>query len=616
MDTIEYLLQTVPASAEPLSIHTSEDEAMSAASEPGVYSVVKRTTITTVKTDVLTTKTFTVYDENALVARAIDATRATLEWPANWNVSRVGRDGTDLKGNGPWAGRRANLPFGNMRPGGTYTLFVEMADGTRIEREFTMPGEAPAPAPAPAPIQFATPKLWAVTTSRSNSDRGCAGIIPELAKFGGLTVGTYNDDHLAQLAQVRAAYPNLPILVYAVPWEQRAYQVEQITTDGTIATVQMATGNDDPSPSAAGVTVGAKIIVRNSAFAELNGEQTVVAVNSGARTWTFTHSSRAAGTDTTGALFLAKNDARISAFEKISAMNWWLRHTGTTGHSPNHSRYNRTVRDVNLTDWAPADSDGRRYSEWLAKEAVDRWSPSGVTGLWQDNVLNPIRSDLYTGRSVADYQRSGTPQSISNAAIRTAHMKGLARFARQCAQMGVMCIANADNDLSHAELKGQYDGAWFEHAMDKSFSTRLAREAATLPNLKGPKIFIFHDDREGLAVEKTPAALRFGLAQCMVISDAYYAPSSDRYDITRIHDEYDAPIGNAIEAPQKEARFGSLWWRRYENGIAVFNAGTSSQAFTERGYRRLDGSDSFNTGSRVNSLTLGPNQGALLIRAA
>ena len=50
--------------------------------------------------------------------------RMAMTWPSSWTVAKVGRDGTDSKGNGPWEGAPSDLPFGNLIPGTEYTLYA------------------------------------------------------------------------------------------------------------------------------------------------------------------------------------------------------------------------------------------------------------------------------------------------------------------------------------------------------------------------------------------------------------------------------------------------------------------------------------------------------------
>lgn len=503
------------------------------------------------------------------------------------------------------------------------------------------------------------PRTWAHCTSRTGSDRGFGTAAGRalLARFDGVSTGMYNSSHVTQMTATLAYIRTDPAnpqrrhdfiaLNYQVPWENRGLSTTGITVSGTVATVQMPTGNAAsgsayPSTSSAALSTGAPIGIWGSPVAGLNGEFTVTSVDSTNRRFTFTVASGTASDSSGSSMFLSRNDANYARFKEISQRNWWLRRVGTAGRVRNNSRWNTSTADVNLTTWTPTNPSGERYPQFLARFGSEQWYSKipGMSGAWQDNVLNPIRSDLYTSETTSDYQRTGTPQAHSNATVVTAHMQGLAAFATavraiaptQSINRTMFCFGNLDNDGSHPELTGKYNGVFYEHALRTSGdkSNRPARIAGYKANLLPPRTIVYHydgTDDQAMTVGQSPALYRRGICLSLIEADGHFAAD---YNIDRRHDEAEAPLGVPIEPDQTAARSGTIWYRRFVNGIVLYNASTTASATLAMtgalgGYRRLAARDrpaflgaqtdpATNTGAAVSSLTLEPQRGIILVR--
>lgn len=135
----EYLLIDGDAS----STYPTEDDAKAAAraAGPGTYGLAKID-----RTD----GTYTVLDPAALTAAFLGGGKASLAWPADWQIVEVGRDGSDTKGRGEWSGVPTSNPFvfGLLIPGVTYALHAVAADGQRVATSLKA-GEPPAPVVTP-----------------------------------------------------------------------------------------------------------------------------------------------------------------------------------------------------------------------------------------------------------------------------------------------------------------------------------------------------------------------------------------------------------------------------------------------------------------------------------
>lgn len=300
----------------------------------------------------------------------------------------------------------------------------------------------------------------------------------------------------------------------------------------------------------------------------------------------------------------------------VIANDWWT-YTANGSLVAWTSAYDTSV--VNITKWAPTDAQGRRYPRWLADHQAARLG--GLVGLdyiYTDNVWHTPRPR--TGS--ADWRRIGTDQLNASAEIQSAHRQGTADYwnALRTNMPSKMIIGNADNDLSFPEFKSQLNGAFLECGMGKSWSleTRgwhlmMAQYRAMLANTIAPKDVILQGcGPNGLNLNQ----LRYGLASAL-LEDGWFA-----YNITGQKDpvwadEYDAPLGSAIEAPPVAPTASGIWMRKYSNGLVVVNpTSTAASISVGSGYRRLSGAQDpvTNNGQPVSSVTLGPRTGLLLVR--
>jgi hypothetical protein len=181
-------------------------------------------------------------------------------------------------------------------------------------------------------------------------------------------------------------------------------------------------------------------------------------------------------------------------------------------------------------------------------------------------------------------------------------------------------MGNADNDLSTVEFKGKLDGAMVECAFGKSWShenagwTRMMSEyRKMLANTQGPKDVVLQGcGPNGVDLNM----LRYGMASAL-LEDGWFSYRGPDLTVFRA-DEYNAPLGTAIEPPPTAATASGIWMRRYSNGIVLVNPRENTTATVNigTGYKRLLGTQDpvTNNGQPISSVTLLPRQGLIVVK--
>jgi hypothetical protein len=304
-------------------------------------------------------------------------------------------------------------------------------------------------------------------------------------------------------------------------------------------------------------------------------------------------------------------------YAAIEANDWWV-HTASGAHVQWTAVYGND--EVNITRWAPADAQGRRWPQWKAQ-----WDTSTVLGklsgldyVFNDNVMFQPRYD-------ADLMRNGSNQLRSDPSIQAAFRTGYADYwaALRAHNPSLGIIGNADNDLGHAEFKGQLEGAFLECQMGKSWSIETWGGWAAM--MKRYRDVMAHTKTPGLVIFQAcgangidPAQARYGFAS-VLMDNGLFAYTVNGVTAPYWADEFSAPLGTPVDAPPTVATASGIWMRRYSNGVALVNPGTSTLSIDlGDGYRHIAGSQDpvVNNGQPERVVTLPPKSGLVMIKAA
>ena len=307
------------------------------------------------------------------------------------------------------------------------------------------------------------------------------------------------------------------------------------------------------------------------------------------------------------------NDDSYAAVNKVSAAPWWVRDA-----AGNRVQWTDAygAYEVNVTNWAPVDSTGKRWPQWKAE--FDTTSLlgklSGLNYIFIDNVMWQPRYD-------ADLMRKGTNQSGSDPIIQAAFRTGYANYfgALRTLNPSLRLMGNADNDLSYPEFKGKLNGAFLECQMGKSWSIEtwggwgvmMKRYRDVIANTTDKEVVFEACGISGA----NPAQARYGFAS-VLLEDGYFAYSVNGLD-SYWADEFSAPLGTPNEAPPTAATPSGIWKRGYTNGLTLVNPTASNLTIdVGAGYKYLTGTKDplVNNGQPARVVTMPPKSGLILVK--
>ncbi|HEU5077627.1 MAG TPA: putative glycoside hydrolase [Opitutaceae bacterium] len=296
--------------------------------------------------------------------------------------------------------------------------------------------------------------------------------------------------------------------------------------------------------------------------------------------------------------------------------NWWVHNAAgkKVQWTPKYHTW-----EINCTEWAPKDKQGRRYPEWRAERDNDwAFKSHPEFEIWYcDNVM-------YRPRVTGDWDGDGKDDDRNDPRIQSAYRKGTATYwaAIHRLQPKLIIMGNTDSDLSQPEFKGKLNGGFLEGWMGASYSIerRQGWKAAmdlyrtTKANLAPGGIVSvnIHGPADNYRF------MRYALASCL-LDDGYfsYSDSAAGYSSVLWFDEFDAPLGRAKSEPPQAAWQQGVWRRDYAGGIALVNPTDAPVTVTvESGFHKLQGKQDpqVNDGQPASRITLAAKDGIILLR--
>jgi hypothetical protein len=307
---------------------------------------------------------------------------------------------------------------------------------------------------------------------------------------------------------------------------------------------------------------------------------------------------------------------------KLDSARWWVYRNGGSGTRV-LSDFGNDMYIVNLTNFTPADSSGKRANEWIAEHAVSKLianTPS-ADGIFTDNMFWKPRMD-------ADWNRDGTTDSQNDAAVQRYYREGNVTFLNYLKSLmpGKTQIANIADwgrpEATITEYNQVIQGGVMENLIGKSHSVERwagwhdmwAHYRKSMAALAAPKLGMFSQSGELNDYQ----GMRYGLASSL-LDDAYYAYHDlDGFSGVPWFDEFDVSLGNARSAPPTAAWQKGVWRRDFDGGIALVNPkGNGTQEVTLEGtFRKIAGNQdrAVNNGQQVTKVTLRDRDGIILLR--
>jgi hypothetical protein len=319
------------------------------------------------------------------------------------------------------------------------------------------------------------------------------------------------------------------------------------------------------------------------------------------------------------------NSAWAAVNTKLYGQKWWGYTSGVNGIKV-LSDFGDNTYIVNLTNFTPADSSGKRANHWMAEHAVANVAngrPS-IDGIFTDNVFWKPRRDV-------DWNRDGSIDSQDSATVQKYYREGNVTYLNHLKRLmpGKSQIGNIADWGKPASVITEYnqvlEGGVIENIVGKSYSVEsYAGWAATLAHyrksmaaLSGRKLGMF--SQSGAVTDYQ--SMRYGLATTL-LDDGYFAFHDQARGFSGVpwFDEFDVNLGRATSSPPTTAWKSGVWRRDFEGGIALVNPkGNGAREVTlETEFRKISGSQdrTVNNGTTVTRVTLRDRDGIILLRKA
>lgn len=523
--------------------------------------------------------------------------------------------------------------------------------------------EPPAPPPFPDPPSQpgAKPKLAAMQHG-TVTWRSDAGKQATLAKYDMVMMNMYTglSGVPAGLDAIRAINPDIYITQYVQAWETRSKGIYSITNvSGTTYLVTLDGTSEGANSSMVDNNLANGVTMYIRQAGDFDGDYTVSGLTtiSGRRAFNITAASGIA--NQTGAASrgccIENTDAMAGRSLLAMEQDWMLRNTAgriiSTG-------VDDATRGVNLHDTVTPNGDGDYWPQVVADynktNIIDPFQPTtldttylkGINGVFIDNWNYRPRTSLGVWGSTHGGPVSGGAIDQDNAALQTRCRNANRYFIEKIRSLhpGMHIIGNADNDLNYAEWPaGTLNGCfiesigniWMFDLTDKgaAIQTRLRAQKAKCTH---PGLHVVHAKGTGATeAERQADYATFvrALAVCLMQGDtreemSYYAFTPNTHDVTSggnvWHDEYDATLGEPLDASQTAGRAddGWIWVRYFEGGVVVWNSHpTLSKSVDVRNvagnyghnYARINGTTNpFNTGAAVTGAISIPAKGGAI----
>jgi hypothetical protein len=317
------------------------------------------------------------------------------------------------------------------------------------------------------------------------------------------------------------------------------------------------------------------------------------------------------------------NNAWAAVNSKLYSQKWWAYTSGVNGTKV-LSDFGDGTYIVNLTNFTPADSSGKRANEWMATHAIENvmnGRPS-VDGTYTDNVFWKPRMDV-------DWNRDGSRDSQNNAAVQKYYREGTATYLNHLKRLmpGRPHIGNvadwgkAESDIT--EYHQVLNGGVMENLIGKDHSVEtylgwhvmMGRYRKTMAAFAEPRLGMF--SQSGSRTDYR--GFRYGFASAL-LDDGYYAYHDINKGFSGVvwFDEFDVELGTATSTPPTAAWQQGVWRRDFQGGIALVNPkGNGDKNVTIEGeFRRINGEQdrAVNNGQAVTKVTLRDRDGIILLR--
>lgn len=303
-------------------------------------------------------------------------------------------------------------------------------------------------------------------------------------------------------------------------------------------------------------------------------------------------------------------------YDALYENNWWLK--DSAGRKIQRTSV-YSAWEVNFTEFAPPDKEGRRYPQWRAERDFRLYFDAAPFDIWYfDNVMKKPRVK-------GDYEVHGHNDDPTNPSTVAAFRRGMAAEWQRAQELkpGLVRIGNTDGDLSQPEYINKLNGAFLESQMGKSSSYEtwvgwhgmMENYHNVIKNTLSPKLVILNIQSD----KSNYQMMRYGLSSTLM-DDGYYCftDTTTTYSSVAWFDEFNIDLGAAIDPPQVHPWQKGVYRRNFEYGLVLVNPkGNGIQTIdVGSGFQRIKGTQDtvVNNGTLVkNSLTIPESDGIILM---
>lgn len=274
---------------------------------------------------------------------------------------------------------------------------------------------------------------------------------------------------------------------------------------------------------------------------------------------------------------------------------------------------------LNVTEDCPADANGKKWNDYLPEFVVQNILSSDLwDGVFYDNAWESA-SWLPSGNDI-DLNHDGTAESA--VVLDQKWREGMNKiFARTRALApGKIVMGNGG--------KGYYNylnGIAMENFQHSDWTSAMNDYLFILKNGQSPNDTILNCTTDNTGQQTDYQKMRFCLTSAL-LGDGYFSFDFGDQAHNQLwwYDEYDVSLGGPLNSAYNvlagNTKISAGVWRRdFQNGIVLLNSGNTAKAVDlGEEFEKIHGSQdrTANDGSVIQSVTLAPRDGIILLRRA
>ncbi|NCN07530.1 hypothetical protein GW933_02440 [Candidatus Falkowbacteria bacterium] len=314
---------------------------------------------------------------------------------------------------------------------------------------------------------------------------------------------------------------------------------------------------------------------------------------------------------------------RLSLVEPSGTGLW---HELVAGIKP--AWYLKTYTDEKITYWPgnlsmnqyASDGFGHYYNDYLINFYTTKVL---ATGLWDGLLFDNVWDTIAWVNPNIDIDGDGRHDSESK--INQLWQTGNRIFFRNLRErLGDKYLILGNGEGSYSEYINGRMFESFPEFWEGGWSGSMERYFTTNKNGYQPRVNIVNADSDNTGQYINSNRMRYGLVSTLMY-DGYYSFDwgTEKREDFWWYDEFDVNLGQPKSTPINLLDFtngqikGGVWQRDFQNGLAIVNSTNDLQTINfDREYEKINSrqNSDINNGGKINSLTLMPEDGTILLR--